>query len=56
VIIAIDGHPVIGPDDLARYTAAYAPGQKVTLTILRDGQKRNVEVTLGRRPEKVPGG
>ena len=56
VIIAIDGHPVIGPDDLARYTAAYAPGQKVTLTILRGGQKRNVEVTLGKRPEKVPSG
>ncbi len=56
VIIAIDGHPVIGPDDLARYTAAYAPGQKVTLTILRDGQKRSVEVTLGKRPEKVPSG
>ncbi len=56
VITAIDGHPIIGPDDLARYTAAYAPRQKVTLTILRNGEKKNVEVTLGKRPEKVPGG
>jgi S1-C subfamily serine protease len=56
VIVAFDGHPVIGPDDLARYTAAYAPGQKVTLTILRNGQKKDVVVTLGRRPERVPGG
>jgi S1-C subfamily serine protease len=56
VILSVDGHQVVRPDDLARYTSDYAPGQKVTLTILRDGQRKNVEVTLGKRPDSVPNG
>ncbi|HJX32594.1 MAG TPA: PDZ domain-containing protein, partial [Solirubrobacterales bacterium] len=56
VILSVDGHEVVRPDDLARYTSAHAPGQKVTLTVLRDGQKKDVEVTLGKRPDSVPNG
>ncbi len=56
VILAVDGRPVISPEDLARDTAAYAPGQKVTLTILREGQRKEVEVTLGKRPESAQSG
>ena len=56
VILAFDGRPVVSPEDLARDTAAYAPGQKVTLTILRDGQRKQVEVTLGKRPESGTSG
>ena len=56
VILSVDGHEVVRPDDLARYTSDYAPGQKVTLTILRDGEKKDVEVTLGKRPDSVPHG
>ncbi len=56
VILAFDGRPVISPEDLARDTSAYTPGQKVTLTILRGGQRKEVEVTLGKRPESVPSG
>jgi S1-C subfamily serine protease len=50
VILAVEGHKVVGPDDLARYISAYQPGDKVTLEILRDGQRKEVEVTLGKRP------
>ncbi|HWW67336.1 MAG TPA: trypsin-like peptidase domain-containing protein [Solirubrobacterales bacterium] len=56
VILSVDGHQVVRPDDLARYTSNYAPGQKVTLTILRGGEKKDVEVTLGKRPDSVPHG
>jgi S1-C subfamily serine protease len=56
VILAFDGHPVVSPEDLARDTAAHAPGQKVTLTILRDNQRKQVAVTLGKRPESGTGG
>jgi S1-C subfamily serine protease len=28
----------------------------VTLTVLRDGEKKQVEVTLGKRPDSVAGG
>ncbi|MFI5028600.1 MAG: S1C family serine protease [Solirubrobacterales bacterium] len=56
VIIAVDGHPVVHPDDLALYTSDYAPEQKVTLTVLRDGQKKDIEVKLGKRPDSAPNG
>jgi S1-C subfamily serine protease len=56
VILAVDGHKVVLPDDLARLVAAKKPGEKVTMTILRDGEKQEIEVTLGKRPDSVGGG
>ncbi len=56
VILAVDGRKVIAPDDLARFISSFPPGQKVTLTVLRDGRTEQVEVTLGKRPDVVPGG
>ncbi len=53
VIVAIDDQPVRSMDDLIVYLVKKAhPGQKVTLTILRDGQERHIEVTLGERPRR----
>jgi S1-C subfamily serine protease len=56
VVLEIDGHKVVQPDDLARLIATKKPGEKVTLTVLRDGGERQVEVTLGERPDSVGGG
>jgi S1-C subfamily serine protease len=56
VILEVDGHKVIRPDDLARLVASKRPGEKVTMTVLRDGQKDQVVVTLGKRPDSVGGG
>jgi S1-C subfamily serine protease len=50
VILSIEGHPVIGPEDLARLVSGYEPGEKVTLLVLHDGEREAVEVTLGKRP------
>jgi S1-C subfamily serine protease len=50
VILAVDGKKVIGPSDLSNFIAQGRPGDKVTLQILRDGERQNVEVTLGTRP------
>jgi S1-C subfamily serine protease len=50
-ILAVEGHEVVEPDDLARYISAFQPGDRVTLEVLRsDGDRENVEVTLGKRP------
>jgi S1-C subfamily serine protease len=50
-ILAIDGHQVVRPDDLARYIAARRPGDEVTLDVLHDGGERErVEVVLDERP------
>ena len=56
VILSVDGKRVVRPDDLARLIAAHTPGDQVTLEILRDGDRRQVEVTLGVRPTSIPNG
>jgi S1-C subfamily serine protease len=50
VILSVEGQKVIRPDDLARHISAYEPGQEVTLLVLHDGNREEVEVTLGKRP------
>jgi len=56
VILRVDGHKVVGPADLSRLISEHEPGDEVTLTVLRDGQKERIDVTLGRRPDSVGGG
>jgi S1-C subfamily serine protease len=56
VILQVDGKNVVQPDDLARYVSAHKPGEKVALTLLRGGERKRVEVTLGERPDTVTGG
>jgi S1-C subfamily serine protease len=46
VIVAIDGHSVKTFDDLAGYLDTKNPGDKVTLQLVRGGQKMDVSVTL----------
>lgn len=51
VIVAIEGQPVNSGEDLASYLLTETrPGETVTLTIIRDGERQQVEVTLGERP------
>jgi S1-C subfamily serine protease len=50
VVLSINGHKVVRPDDLARFISLQEPGDKVTLDILRDGKPEEVQVTLGKRP------
>jgi 2-alkenal reductase len=51
LIIAIDGHAVRVFSNLLSYLVNHTrPGQAVTLTVLRGGEKVDVKVTLGERP------
>jgi S1-C subfamily serine protease len=50
VIVGIDGNEVDSGEDLSSYLTETRPGQTVTLTILRDGQRQQVQVELGERP------
>jgi S1-C subfamily serine protease len=50
VVLSIDGHKIVRPDDLARFISLHEPGDKVTLVVLRDGKREEVQVTLGKRP------
>jgi S1-C subfamily serine protease len=56
-ILAVNGHEVVQPDDLARYISVFQPDDRVTLDVLHDdGQREKIEVTLGKRPVAEPGG
>ncbi|RPJ46111.1 MAG: PDZ domain-containing protein [Chloroflexi bacterium] len=55
VITAIDGQAIKSMDDLISYLADNTTvGQKVAITVLRDGQEKTVEVTLKARPTTNP--
>ena len=56
VILTIDGQKIVRENDLARVIAVHQPGDEVTLTILHDGRRENVELTLGKRPDSAPAG
>jgi len=51
VILQVDGHKIVEPDDLARFVAFRRPGETVTLTVLHDGEREEIELTLGKRPD-----
>ncbi len=50
IIVAIDGDIVQDMDDLIVYLADRSVGDRVTLTVLRDGRRQRIQVTLGERP------
>ena len=51
IIIAIDGYEVRDYDDFIAYLVRETEvGQRVVLTIIRDGERMEVPVTLGERP------
>jgi S1-C subfamily serine protease len=51
LIIAVDGQPVLTYNDLIGYLVkSKSPGDKVNLTIIRDGKEMNLELTLDKRP------
>ncbi len=52
VITAVDGRPVTDARELTRRVGAYAPGERVEFTVLRDGEERTITVRLGERPSE----
>jgi len=55
VITAADGQPVSGMDDLISVINGKEPGDTITLDIIRDGSKQQVDVKLGDRPDDATG-
>jgi S1-C subfamily serine protease len=54
VVTAVEGRPVHAESDLAKALLDYAPGDTVTLDVLRGDQRRRVRVKLGERPLDAP--
>ena len=54
VITAVDGHAVTSSSELQSEIDAHKPGDKVQLTVTREGKSRTVTVTLGTKPAQAP--
>ncbi len=51
VIVAVDGNVVRKIDDIIAYSEEFKkPGDSITMTLLREGRKININVILGERP------
>jgi serine protease Do len=50
IITEVNGKAVAGPNELRLTIGGMSPGDKVTLTYLRNGHTQNVECTLGAEP------
>src|SRR3954447_26743566 len=50
-IVAIDNRPIQSSDDVSAAVAAHKPGDQAKLTVVRNGDRRTLTVTLGTRPE-----
>jgi len=52
VIVALDGVPIRSLADLSTYLALEtSPGDRLEVTVIRDGERRTVSFRLGRRPQ-----
>ena len=51
-IVAVDGKPIAGNDELIQLIASREPGTMATLQVVRDGRSMNVPVKLAERPQR----
>ena len=47
LIVGVDGTPIRGFDELRGLISSHSPGETVTVTVVRDGERIDIEVTLG---------
>lgn len=53
VLIAIEGKPMAHSSDVLNLVAELPPGGAVTLTIVREGKEKSVQVLVGTRPQQI---
>jgi putative serine protease PepD len=56
LITAVDGQTITTTDAFIAKVAQDSPGQAITLTVKRDGQTKQIKVTLGKQPAEAPAG
>ena len=52
LIVGVNGEELTREHDLADEISDHSAGDRVRLTLLRDGERRTIEVELGRRPAR----
>jgi len=52
-IVELEGRAVKEPVDLSEAVLDHKPGDRVTLTVERNGDRRTIDVELGTRPDQT---
>ena len=55
ITVAVNGDELTRTADLADLISLLEPGETVQLGVLRDGEKRTIDVELGERPRRLEG-
>jgi len=55
VIVSVEGNALSATEDLVDLISLRDPGERVELEVLRDGDRRKVNVELAQRPSGDPG-
>jgi len=55
-IVAVDGKQISDPDALSSVVGGHKPGDKVEIDVVRDGDRRTIDVELGNRPNSATQG
>ncbi|MGE5282266.1 MAG: S1C family serine protease [Chloroflexota bacterium] len=53
IIVEIEGQPIGSMEEVIEAVDAKKPGDKMELTVLRHGEKKTIDVTLGNRPASI---
>jgi putative serine protease PepD len=56
LISAVDGQTITSTEAFIAKVAQDSPGQTITLTVKRNGETKQIKVTLGKQPAKAPTG
>ena len=59
IIVSVNGKPIASSEELANAIEAHKPGETITVGLERGNghggyERKNVQVTLGTRPNSVP--
>jgi serine protease Do len=52
IVVGLNGKPVESSSQLTRGVSSISPGGKATLTVLRNGKKQEVPITVAKRPDE----
>ena len=50
IVLSVDGQPITGETSLVAIIRDFAPGERITITVERDGKKKDLVATLVARP------
>ncbi|HEY6759426.1 MAG TPA: trypsin-like peptidase domain-containing protein [Baekduia sp.] len=56
LVVAVGGHKVAGVNDLIAAVAKLTPGQKTTITVVRDGKTLSLSITPAKQPTRAVSG